>query len=322
MERPVKSIDIHAHLTPQCFIQAMNRGEEWHGVKPGTMRVAPRAVWTPEQRLNDMNSLGVDVHVVSTGAAFYFYDQDPQVIAAMHRECNEEVHQMTMDYPDRFKGFAQIPMQDVNAAIKELDHVMNNLGFVGAMINDTADGRTFDEPEYLPLWQAAEQMGAVMFIHQQGGDTLVTPRLNRYHMANTIGNLVDRAVTFASFVFGGVMDKCPDLKVCLAHGGGYTCFGAGRMDRGWQVRSEAREHISQPPSAYLSKFYYDCLTHSEPALRMLIDTVGIDRVIFGTDWPADMAIDWPVSWVLSLESLTQEEKEAILWKNMERLLGV
>ena len=76
MERPVKSIDIHAHLTPQCFIQAMNRGEEWHGVKPGTMRVAPRAVWTPEQRLNDMNSLGVDVHVVSTGAAFYFYDQD------------------------------------------------------------------------------------------------------------------------------------------------------------------------------------------------------------------------------------------------------
>ena len=223
----MKSIDIHAHLTPQCFIQAMNRGEEWHGVKPGTMRVAPRAVWTPEQRLNDMNSLGVDIHVVSTGAAFYFYDQDPQVIAAMHRECNEEVHQMTMDYPDRFKGFAQIPMQDVNAAIKELDHVMNNLGFLGAMINDTADGRTFDEPEYLPLWQAAEQMGAVMFIHQQGGDTLVTPRLNRYHLANTIGNLVDRAVTFASFVFGGVMDKCPDLKICLAHGGGYTCFGAG-----------------------------------------------------------------------------------------------
>ena len=322
MERPVKSIDIHAHLTPQCFIQAMNRGEEWHSVKPGTMRVAPRAVWTPEQRLNDMNSLGVDVHVVSTGAAFYFYDKDPQVIAAMHRECNEEVHQMTVDHPDRFKGFAQIPMQDVNAAIKELDHVMNNLGFVGAMINDTADGRTFDEPEYLPLWQAAEQMGAVMFIHQQGGDTLVTPRLNRYHLANTIGNLVDRAVTFASFVFGGVMDKCPDLKVCLAHGGGYTCFGAGRMDRGWQVRSEARTHIQQPPSSYLDKFYYDCLTHSEPALRMLIDSVGIDRVIFGTDWPADMAIDWPVSWVLSLESLTQDEKDAILWKNMERLLGV
>jgi aminocarboxymuconate-semialdehyde decarboxylase len=81
-------------------------------------------------------------------------------------------------------------------------------------------------------------------------------------------------------------------------------------------------NINRPPSAYLDKFYYDCLTHSEPALRMLIDTVGIDKVLFGTDWPADMAIDWPVSWVLGLESLTVEEKEAILYKNMERLLGI
>ena len=164
------------------------------------------------------------------------------------------------------------------------------------MIDDKGNGKTFDEPEFLPLWKAAEQMGAVIFVHQ-GGATLVRDRTSRYHLPNTIGNLVDRAVTFASFVFGGVMDQCPDLKVCLAHGGGYTCFGIGRMDRGWQVRSEARANIQQPPSAYLNRFYYDCLTHSEAALRMLIDTVGIDKVVFGTDWPADMAIDWPVSWV-------------------------
>ena len=83
------------------------------------------------------------------------------------------------------------------------------------------------------------------------------------------------------------MDKHPDLRICLSHGGGYVCFGIGRMDRGWQVRPEARVNISQPPSAYLDKFYYDCLTHDENALRMLIDSVGIDRVLFGTDWPSD-----------------------------------
>ena len=318
----MRSIDIHAHLTPQCFLQAMAAGQSWHGVKPGDMFVAPRNVWTPQQRIDDMNSLGVDVQVVSTGAAFYFYDRDPQVISEMHRECNEEVHQMTMDYPERFKGFAQIPMQDVNTAIAELEHAVTQLGLVGAMINDTANGLPYDDPSLLPLWQAAEQMGAILFIHQQGGDTLVTPRSNRYHLPNTIGNLVDRAVTFASFVFGGVMDKCPDLKICLAHAGGYTCFGVGRMDRGWQVRSEARVNIQQPPSTYLNRFYYDCLTHSEAALRMVIDTVGIDRVVFGTDWPADMAIDQPVSWVLGLESLTQDEKDAILWKNLEKLLNI
>jgi aminocarboxymuconate-semialdehyde decarboxylase len=129
-------------------------------------------------------------------------------------------------------------------------------------------------------------------------------------------------VPLASFVFGGVMDRGPDLKVCLAHGGGYACFGIGRLDRGWQVRAEARVHISKPPSAYVRKFYYDCLTHSEPALGFLIDTVGADRVVLGTDWPADMRIDWPVAWVLGLQSLTQDEKELILWKNLERLLGL
>ena len=118
------------------------------------------------------------------------------------------------------------------------------------------------------------------------------------------------------------MDQCPDLKICLAHGGGYTCFGIGRMDRGWQVRSEARMHIDKPPSAYLRKFYYDCLTHSEPALRMLLDAVGADRGVLGPDGAADMRIDWPVAWVLGLKSLTQEEKEKILWKNLEKLLGL
>ena len=112
----MRSIDIHAHLTPQCFIKAMGDGREWHGIKPGEMRIGPRNSWTPEQRLDDMNSLGVDVHVVSTAAQYYFYDRDLQTISAMHQECNDEVHQMTMDYPDRFKGLAQIPMQDVKSS--------------------------------------------------------------------------------------------------------------------------------------------------------------------------------------------------------------
>jgi aminocarboxymuconate-semialdehyde decarboxylase len=317
----MRSIDIHAHLTPQCFIRAMEAGREWHGIKPGSVHIAPRAVWTPEQRLADMHSLGVDVHVVSTGAGFYYYDRDAQTVAAMHRECNDEVHQMTMDHPQRFAGLATLPMQDVKAAIAELERCVVQLGLKGAMINDHVNGHTFDEPEFLPFWKEAERMGALILIHQ-ARPTLVLQRIERYHLPNTIGNLVDRAVTFASFVFGGVMDACPDLKICLAHGGGYTCFGIGRMDRGWQARPEARGHLSKPPSAYLSRFYYDCLTHSEPALRMLLDTVGADRVVLGTDWPADMRIDWPVAWALSLKSLTQEEKEKILWRNLETLLNL
>ena len=284
------------------------------------MNYNPRTTWTPQERIADMNSLGVDVQVLSTNASFYNYDMDASVVAAMARDCNDYVAQLTKDHPDRFSGFATLPMQDVAASVAELERSMN-MGLKGAMIGDQVNGKTFDEPEFMPLWKSAEASGAVMLIHQ-GGNTIVSPRSNRYHLPNTIGNLADRAVTFASFVFGGVMDACPDLRICLCHGGGYTCYGIGRMDRGWQVRREARVHITQPPSKYLDKFYYDCLTHSEEALRYLIDSVGIDRVVFGTDWPFDMATDWPVSWILGLESLTIEEKEAILHGNLEKLLGI
>ena len=129
-------------------------------------------------------------------------------------------------------------------------------------------------------------------------------------------------MTFASLVFGGVMDACPDLRICFSHGGGYTCYSVGRMDRGWNSQPEAARQNSQPPSAYLRRFYYDCIVYTERALRFLIDSVGVDRVVFGTDWPYDMAQDWPVSWILSMESLTQDEKDAVLWKNLESLLGL
>jgi aminocarboxymuconate-semialdehyde decarboxylase len=321
----MRTIDMHAHISPESCLEAMRQGRSWHGLSPEEIfddhKYNPRTMWTPQQRLNDMDSLGVDVHVLSTGAGFYRYDEDAALVAAMDRECNDYVSQLTRDHPTRFAGLANLPMQDVRASAAELERSVAQLGLKGAMIGDHVNGKTYDDPEFFPLWQTAEQLGAVIFIHQ-GGGTVVSSRLNRYHLPNSIGNLADRAVTFASFVFGGVMDKYPDLKVCLAHGGGYTCFGAGRMDRGWQVRSEARVHIQHPPSTYLNRFYYDCLTHSEAALRMLIDMVGIDKVVFGTDWPFDMCMDWPVSWLLRMESITQNEKEAILWKNFEKLLGL
>jgi len=321
----MRVIDIHAHISPQAFIDAVKAGEDWHGLASGAAAAAhrhnPRTMWTPNERLADMDSLGVDVQVLSTNAVLYGYDMDADAAAAMCRDCNDYVSGLVAERPDRFAGLATLPMQDVPAAIAELERSVSQLGLKGAMIGDHVNGRTFDEPEFMPFWKAAESLGAFILIHQ-GGPTVVSPRSSRYHLPNTIGNLADRAVTFAAFVFGGVMDACPDLRICLSHGGGYTCFGIGRMDRGWQVRPEARANISKPPSAYLSRFYYDTITHDEKALRYVIDAVGAERVVFGTDWPYDMCQDWPASWIMGLESLTEREKELILWRNLETLLGV
>jgi aminocarboxymuconate-semialdehyde decarboxylase len=331
----MRSIDIHAHLTPQCFWRATEGGSTWHTLRREQdtrgrqyavvggrrQQLPPRARWTPEERLADMDSLGVDMHVLSPYSGFYNYELDTAVAVATSQDSNNEISQMIKSWPERFAGLATLPMQDVKAAVAELERVMIQLGFKGAMIDDKVNGRTLDEPEFLPFWKAAEQLGALVLFHQ-AGETMVSRRIRRYHLPNTIGNLADRTVTFASLVFGGVMDACPNLKICLAHGGGYTCYGIGRMDRGWQDRPEMRQLISQAPSAYLRRFYYDCIVCTESALRYLIDTVGVDRVVFGTDWPYDMEFDWPVSWILSLENLTQDEKDAILWKNLERLLGL
>lgn len=319
-----RSIDFHAHITPEGFLRAAEKGEDWYGTMAdagGMYNYNPKTAWSPEQRIADMNSLGVDVHVLSTNAYFYNYDKDAATITKMSQEANDYVSQLTKDYPTRFAGLANLPMQDVAASAAELERSVVQLGLKGAMIGDHVNGVTYDDPSFLPLWETAERLGAVMLVHQ-GGPTIVSQRSSKYHLSNTIGNLADRTVTFAAFVFGGVMDRYPNLRICLSHGGGYVCYGIGRLDRGWQVRSEARENIEQPPSEYLNKFYYDCLTHDEQALRMLIDRVGVERVLFGTDWPFDMAIDWPVSWLLGLESLTQDEKDAILYKNAEALLGV
>ncbi len=331
----MRTIDIHAHLTPQCFWRATENGGDWHSLRReqdargrqiavvGDRRggLPPKTRWTPEERLADMDSLGVDMHVLSPYSGFYNYGLDAPLATATSRDSNDEIAEMMKSWPDRFAGLGTLPMQDVNAAIAELERIMTTMGFKGAMIDDKVNGKLLDEPEFLPFWKAAEQMGALILFHQ-GDGTLVDYRTDRYHLPNSIGNLADRTITFCSLVMGGVMDACPDLKICLSHGGGYTCYNIGRIDRGWRGLPDSPTKSALPPSEYISRFYYDCIVYTEDALRFLIDSVGAERVLFGTDWPYDMEFDWPVSWILGLDKITQEEKEMILWKNLENLLGL
>ena len=331
----MRTIDIHAHIAPAVAAN-LPAGQEWHGftrqeangrqflVQPNKRQwLHPKYLLTPEQRIAEMDALKVDVHVLTTWVGLYNYDLPAEQGAAIARDCNDYVAELTRSHPERFAGMATLPMQDVAAAIGELERAMGQLGLKGAQINDQVNGKTFDHPDFTPFWQAVEEMGALIFFHQEGDDTIVAPRDTKgYFIDNSIGNLADRVVTFGTLVFGGVLDRFPDLKVCLAHGGGFACFGAGRLDRGWQVRSEARANGVEMPSRYLGKVYYDCLTHSEAVLRYMIDAAGVERIFLGSDWPYDMGIDSPVEWVQGLESLTPEEKDAILWKNLERVLGL
>ena len=291
----MKTIDIHAHLVPRSLWHAADAHRDWYGFRhePGdgigivvgggkrTAFTSPKVRFTPEERLKDMDAQGVDVQVVSIHTPFFGYHLDPAQGRALARDVNDEIAEMARQWPQRFAGLATLPVQDV---------------------------------------KAAEAMGAVLFFHPQPQHNFMMQRTTRYGLFNSLGVIVEDAIVVAVLIFGGVLDACPDLKVCIAHGGGPACFAMGRLDRGWQGTADALRIIKQAPSTYQRRLYYDSVVGNEKALRFLLDEVGADRVVLGSDWPF---VPWhpsPVTWIQGLKTLTADEREKILWRNLESLL--
>ena len=326
----MKVIDVHNHINPRPFLKAVRENRDWLGFTSRNGELEnPRNNWTLEERIADMDRLGVDMQLLTVFGDYVKYHWDIEHSKKVAKQVNDEIASMVDDYPDRFIGLGTTPLQDADASVEELERAVNDLGLKGVTIKDHINGQTLDEPMFYPFWEAAERLGAVVEIHQ--GDTVVSHRITKYFLENTVGNLVERTLTFGALVQGGIIDRFPKLKICLLHGGGYVAFGIARMDKGWKAArldymeeysagEDASQMISKPPSSYLDSFYYDCSTSSEQTLRFLIDTVGIERVVFGTDYPCPMEIVDAVNWVNGLESLTENEKEAILSKNPARML--
>ena len=183
--------------------------------------------FTPEERIKDMDELGVDIHVVSLATAWFGHHLDPAEGLKQAREVNDEIASMTKQHPTRYAGLATLPVQDVNASIDELDRSVNVLGLKGAELDAVFNGHSWDEPQFLPLFKAADEMGAVLFFHPHPQDNIVSAASNPYSLGNLFGVLVEDTLVFSALVFGGVLEKCPDLKVCIAHGAGPACFGMG-----------------------------------------------------------------------------------------------
>ena len=270
-----------------------------------------------------MDAGGTDLQVVSIHTPFFGYSWDSVQAQEMAREVNDAIADLVRQHPQRFAGMATLPAQDVAASIDELERAVQALGLKGAELDAVVNAENWDEPRFLPLFKAAEAMDALLFFHPQPQANIVAlERSRKYSLPNSVGVPLEDALVVATLIFGGILEECPNLKACIAHGGGPACFGMGRMDHGWLVRPEARGNIARPPSTYQKQLYYDFLTSSEPALRFLIDAVGADRVVMGSDWPF---VEWdpsPGGWLDGLQSLSQEEKEKISHRNLEQLLGI
>jgi aminocarboxymuconate-semialdehyde decarboxylase len=307
-------IDVHAHVTPQRFQRAVLGGSDWHGMTAadGELDNLPNR-WLPERRIEEMDAMKVDVQVVSPTDVFYQYDRDPETTATIAREVNEEIAGMVRDHPDRFMGLGTLPMQDVQRAKAEMAHSIRELGLVGFMIDDHVNGITYDHDVFDEFWAAAAELGAFILIHQFH-PTVVYYRIQSYFLFNSVGNLVDRTLAFGALVYGGVMDRYPALKVCLAHAGGYVPYALDRIDQGWEVWPDSRGETKDRPSSYVDRFYYDTVTFTDRNLRFMLDVLGSGRVVFGTDWPAPMQTYDAVDRLQRSEVLADSERDDLLWR--------
>ena len=265
-----------------------------------------------------MDERRVDVHALSLSPLLHWHDLDLEGALGMARETNDDIAEMVASHPSRFVGLGFLPLQHPAAAIEEMERCMNELDFIGVIVGTNVGGLDWDAPELFPILQAAQDLHALVFVHPARGraDSFLT----RYHLRNLIGNPLETTIAVASLIFGGVLDRLPELNLCFAHGGGYGCLGIGRMDHGRQVRPEAQD-MALMPSEYLSGLYFDSLVHSHRTLSYLVDVVGADHVVLGSDYPADMGEPFPVDFVESHPDLTPDQQQLILGGNMERLLS-
>lgn len=327
-----KTIDVHAHILTQETIGLLAR--ETPKIAPklsamddefATLDVAgtvyrnfPRGGWDLDRRLHDMTASMVDVQVLSVSPQTFVYGQEPAVASAFARIQNEQLAGLAKARPERFLAIATLPMQAPERAADELRHAVTTLGLRGAQIGSNIAGRNLDDPQFEPVWATAAELDAFFLVHPN--NVAGADRLSSYYLTNLIGNPLDTTIAAACLIFGGVLERYPSLRFCLAHGGGFVPYQAGRLVHGWHVRAEPKKKLARSPADALKRLYFDTIVHSKDALEFLVGSAGADHVLLGSDYPFDMGMPTGVTTVRALP-IAPTDQNAILGGTAHALLG-
>jgi aminocarboxymuconate-semialdehyde decarboxylase len=329
--RKTAAIDIHAHYFPESFLRAVEtRGESFGltldrsdpvgpAIQAGPILGGPlrREFHDLEARLKEMNRIGVQVHALSLTFPMVYW-ADAELGVQLARSTNDAMAEAHTAYPDRFVGLATLPMQDPKRAAEEVDRAARLPGIRGVYLGTNVNGQELDDPSFAPVWERINVLDLPVFLHPL--NVIGAQRLAPYYLANILGNPYDTGIAAARLICGGVLDRFPKLTICLPHAGGTLPYVIGRMDRGHEVRRELA-HMKRPPSSYLRRFTYDTISYAPASLSYLIDLVGSDRVMIGSDYCFDLGYDRPVEVVTRLK-LSSADEAKILGGNARKLLGL
>jgi len=290
---PVPVIDFHVHISDP-LLQAKGAA---HNVMSGfgTRPMAPpqpedgwryeiaQKTADPKRQIADMDRFGIGRHLISLIAVSCNTDwAEPEEAAALNRHSNELIAEWVSQHPDRFIGSFTLPLQDMKLAMREMDYAVSTLKLRVANLSSNCRGDYLGEAKYRPLWERAHAENLASFIHPHGSTDM---RLQKYFLWNGIGQPIEETRAMTSLIFEGVLDAYPGLKIVMAHGGGYLPHYSGRLDRNFENNPASRVNLSKKPSEYLRDFYYDTCVYGAEVLEALVKRVGVDRIVFGTDYP-------------------------------------
>jgi aminocarboxymuconate-semialdehyde decarboxylase len=330
-----EKIDLHTHILPRTwpdlrqrfgyggFVQLEHTGPGcacMHIDGKGFRDIADNC-WDPERRLQDCAKTGVTMQVLSTVPVMFNYWAKPQDTYDLARLLNDHIAGVVAAHPHHFAGLGTLPLQAADLAIRELQRCVKDLGLAGVEIGSHVNGRNLDHADLFPVLQAAEQLGAAVFVHPW--DMCARERMEKFWLAWLVGMPTETALAICSMIFGGVFERLPRLRVCFAHGGGSFPGTIGRIEHGFQVRPDlCAVANSRNPRSYLGKFYVDSLVHDADALRGLLRLVGANRVALGSDYPFPLGEDHPGQLIESLPELTLEERQRLLAGTAGEFLGL
>ncbi|MEE9612796.1 MAG: amidohydrolase family protein [Desulfatiglandales bacterium] len=306
---PVKSINIYpSGLHEKSGEINRQKGVEWD-----------RKMRDFDENVADLKAGDMDVGVLQPTQTMFFYWAERSAAAELTRMVNEYTAQGVRQHPEHLIGLATVPLQDVDLAIKELTYGVRKLGLKGVVIGSNVNGQGFDEEQFRPFFEKVEELDVPIFVHPNSPAGI--ERVRNYYLANFLAYPLESTIMAAQLVFGGVLDRYPNLKICLSHAGGVLPFLLGRLEHGQSVRPEAQEHCKHPFHHYLKNFYVDTITFRDDTLGFVLEIMPEGHVFMGTDYPYDMADTDPVN---SVKSAVKDENvlSKILGENLSVLMGL
>jgi aminocarboxymuconate-semialdehyde decarboxylase len=315
-------IDVHNHAFPREALDLLRReplygvtleGSHWHGGMHVDFEVVPAFV-EPEAKVAELEAKGLDGAVVSVAPPLLYHHVDAAAGEAMARTANDGLRAIARAAPDRFRWLATVPLQDVERAVAVLEDARRD-GCVGVQIGTTVAGRRLDDEGLDAFWSAAERLGLPVTIHPVYNAP--HPGLADFYFDNVIGNQLETTIAIERLIAAGTLARHPGLRLVLVHAGGYFPWQAGRLRHALTVRPELAD--SPDPWDALDQLWFDIITHDHGALRFLLDQVGAERVVMGTDLPFDMATPDPVADVVAAGG--SEALRTVAEVNPERLYG-